>query len=1000
VNRRTKLSPIRREAFIRTLKREIRGEVRFDRASRVLYSTDASIYQIEPIGVVVPRDAADVVRVVRLCADQGIPLLPRGAGTSLSGQTVGEAVIIDFSKYMNRIVSLDADRRVVRVQPGVVLDQLNAFLAPYGLEFGPDVATSNRANIGGMIGNNSAGARSVLYGKTVDHVLELDVVLSDGTETRFTPISRREWEQLAQTGGREGDICRAVLDVLRTEANEIRARYPKVLRRVSGYNLDEMLRSMEIAQGADPLSTYPFPVPSRMPLPDPRQPWNLARLVVGSEGTLAIVTEATLHLSPRPPVRGLVLLQFDDLIAALEAVVPLLETGPSAVECLDRMILELAQGNLEAARHRRVLAGDPDTVLVVEYAGQTDHEVRERVHGTAALATKLRGCVAGTPTLDPAEMDAIWALRKTGVALLYSMPGRRKPVGFVEDTAVVPEKLPEFVRRFRQILERHETTGSFYGHASVGCLHIRPLLDLRDPVEVDRMRQIAQEVVELVLEFEGAFSGEHGDGLARSEFNRRLFGPRLYDAFRRIKRAFDPDSLLNPGKIVDGPDMRHHLRKFASASPSPVSTEFRFHRQEGLGGAVDACMGAGACRKLSSGTMCPSYMVTLEEMHSTRGRANLLRAALTGALNQDGLVDERLYEALDLCLMCKGCKAECPANVDMAALKSEFLAAYYERRRRPVADYVLANLAGLNRVAQYFPGMINRLSTWSWLRVLMEWAGGVDIRRPLPKFAGQSFRRWFRSTAQQRTTRARRRDGGQRVLILADCFASYFEPDVLRATVELLGAAGCHVELAPVRCCGRVELSKGFTRRFAQRARRNVLALHREIADERTVIVGVEPSCVLTFRDEYLDLGLGRAAEHVAAHTYLVEEWLVKLLAAQQLRFRPSRHRVTVHGHCHQKALAGIDATVELLRVVPETEVIPLGSGCCGMAGFFGYERRHYELSVTIARRDLFERLRRSSWDIICAPGFSCRSQIRDLTEWRTMHPVQFVRAFLDTDRL
>lgn len=998
VNGQTWLSPIRREALIETLRREVRGDVRFDRASRVLYSTDASIYQIEPIGVVLPREPEDVVRTVRICADQGIPVLPRGAGTSLSGQTVGHAVVLDFSRYMNRILSLDTERGLVRVQPGVVLDQLNTFLARYGLEFGPDVATSNRANLGGMIGNNSAGARSVVYGKTVDHVHELRAVLSDGTETRFAPLSRREWDQLLQAGGREGEICRTIMKVLRTHAAEIDRRFPRVLRRVSGYNLDEMLRALRIAEGADPASTYAYPLPSRMPLPDPRQPWNLSRLIVGSEGTLAVVTEAVLKTSVRPPVRGLILLHFDDLIAAMEAVAPLLESSPSAIECLDRMILDLARGNLQAARYRGVLEGEPDAVLVVEYSGESQEEVSTAVARTVRAAGAFAGCYTAKALLEPSDINAVWALRKTGVALLYSVPGHRKPVGFVEDTAVSPERLPAFVRRFQSILERHNTTGAFYGHASVGCLHIRPLLDLRDPVDVDTMRAIAEEVVELVLEFEGALSGEHGDGIARSEFNLRIFGPELYDAFREVKRAFDPDNILNPGKIVDAPDMRSHLRTFASAAPVQVRTELQFARQDGFGGAVDACMGAAACRKLTSGTMCPSFMVTREEMHSTRGRANLLRAALTGQLGKYDLTDERLFAALDLCLMCKGCKAECPANVDMAALKAEFLSHYYERRRRPLADYVIARIGDINRVAQYVPWLLNRLARWEWLRSALEWAGGIDIRRPLPEFARRSFVSWFKKRRRQRPANG----GNRRVLVLADCFANYFEPSVLQAVVELVEAAGCAVSLAPVRCCGRTELSKGFMKHFAPRARMNVMALQRALVDEHTVIVGVEPSCLLTLRDEYLDLGLGKAAEHVAAHSYLAEELLVRLIDEAKLSFRESRQTVAVHGHCHQKALTGTGATIELLRRVPGTTVRDLATGCCGMAGFFGYDRRHYEISVAIARRDLFARLKASTWDIICAPGFSCRSQIRDLTDWPVLHPVEFVRGFavLDGERV
>ena len=977
----TELTPPRREALIRWLRSELRGEVRFDRTSRILYSTDASIYQIEPLGVVLPRDEADLERLVRIAADQDLPVLPRGAGTSLSGQCVGRAIVVDFSKYMNRILAFDPARGTVRVQPGVVLDQLNRFLSPYQLEFGPDVATSNRATLGGMIGNNSAGARSVVYGKTIDHVLELSVFFSDGTAATLAPMSVQEWLQLHQTPGREGDVCRAVQRILRDCSDEIRRRYPPVLRRVSGYNLDEMLRAQLIADGTPPEQTYPFPLPPRMPIPDVHQPWNLTRLVVGSEGTLAIVTEAVLRVSPKPCVRHLLLLSFDDLIQALEAVQPLLETGPSAIECLDRLLLELAEQNTDAARYRSLIPGTPDTVLVVEYSGETAAEAETGWQAALRRRGELRWSAERIVT-EPQETQAVWAVRKKGVALLYSLPGGKKPVGFVEDTAVRPDRLPEFVRRFRAILDRRELEGSFYGHASVGCLHIRPLLDLRQATDVRTMREIAEEVVHLVLEFEGALSGEHGDGLARSQFNRTLFGDRLYEAFRAIKRAFDPAGLLNPGKIVDAPEMTEHLRPFASAVPVQPETTFAHRAHEGFSQAIDSCMGAGACRKLT-GTMCPSYMVTLEEMHSTRGRANLLRAAMAG-LSVD---EEALYDALDLCLMCKGCKSECPANVDMALLKAEFLHDYYRRRRRPVLDYAVAHTGRLNRFAMAAPRLVNYLNRTAWFRGFLEWAVGIDRRRPLPRLARRSFRRWF--SKNRKALLATARSDRQPVYLLADCFTSYYEPQILRMLAQLLASLGHPVHLAPIGCCGRTFVSKGMLEGFRSVARENLHELRR-LAEAGGVVVGVEPSCVLTFRDEYTELPNMVGFQELFRYRVLTaEEFLLHRADLSALPLTPSSREVLVHAHCHQKAVAAAGPSEQLLRRVPDLTVRMLETGCCGMAGFFGYERRHYEISVAIARRDLLEKLSRYPSALLAAPGFSCRSQVRDLTDRTVFHPVE-----------
>jgi FAD/FMN-containing dehydrogenase/Fe-S oxidoreductase len=990
MNRLGTFGPLRRRTVEKALRSRVAGEVRCDRLSRLLYSTDASIYQIEPLGVVIPKTVEDVVAAMEVAYDLDVPVLPRGAGTSLSGQAIGPALILDFSKYLNRILEFDAGRMTVRVQPGVVLDELNRFLAPYGLEFGPDVATSNRANIGGMIGNNSAGVRSLVYGKTVDHVVEVSGFLGDGTWVRWGPLSTREWSQCAQAPGREGEVYRTVEEVVREHADEIRKRYPKILRRVSGYNLDEVLRSWDIARGTPPEETYPYPLPRRAPLPDPKQPWNLARLIVGSEGTLMVVTEAVLRVSRRPGGRALVLLEFDDLLRALEAVAPLLETSPSAIELLDRMVLDLARRNLEASRYREVLPGDPEAVLIVEYEGEDPSQAQEAAWKLQDGAARFHGLLLAQAALKPSEQHALWSLRKTGVGLLYNVPGRRKPVGFVEDTAVGPDRLPEFVRRFRDILERYGTTGSFYGHASVGCLHIRPLLDLTDPGDRDTFKRIADEVAELVLEFEGALSGEHGDGLARSAYNGRLFGAALYAAFRRLKRAFDPKGLLNPGKIVDAPPPDQNLRVAASALPVLPATVFRFRDQEGLGGAVDACMGAGACRKLRAGTMCPSYRVTFEETHTTRGRANALRAALSGLLSPLGLADPRLEEALDLCLMCKGCKAECPANVDLARLKAEFLHHYYHHRRRPLSDYFVAHLRLVTHTASYLPWLWNRLARFAPMRTLLEWGLGVDRRRPLPALASESFDRWFRHRKAPTNGRSRT------VLVLDDCFTTYHEPQVLKALVELAEAAGYRVQLAGIPCCGRTLISKGFLNQFRALARTNVRHLSHQLR-KAEALVGVEPSCLLTLVDEYTDLGLGRRAEEVSQRCHLADAWLAQRLREAQVPLRPYRSTVLVHAHCHQKALVGTAPTLELLRLIPDLDVRDLETGCCGMAGFFGYEQPHYELSVAIARSDLLKKASSEPQGQLVATGFSCRSQVLDLTGKRPWHPVEVVRHQLQT---
>jgi FAD/FMN-containing dehydrogenase/Fe-S oxidoreductase len=948
---------------------ETRAEVAFDRGMRGLYATDASLYQIEPLGVVVPRTADDVVRALRIAAEEGIPILPRGAATSLSGQTVGEALVLDFSKYLNRIGIVDRDRGTVRVEPGVVLDGLNAHLKPLGLMFGPDVSTGDRATIGGMIGNNSAGARSLRYGKTVDHVRSVEVVLDDGSTAAFEPLDTARLAAVCSRTDRMGQLHRAVRETVQRHEGAIRAHFPHILRRVSGYNLDEFLPGMPVRPAGWPEESWAF---------------NLARLIVGSEGTLAVVTGAELKVVPLPREQGLVVLSFATIPAALERLDEILSTGPVAVEMVDRMILELAARNAEYARHLNFAAGKPAAVLAAQYYAESVAELTERADALVARFQGRPGVLGVRKSLTSAAKDDFWKVRKAGVSLLMGMVGDRKPVAFVEDTAVSPEKLPAFFERFQAILARHGTQGACYGHADVGCLHIRPVLNVKTREGVDTLRSIAREISDLVLEFGGAMSGEHGDGLARSLWNAKLFGPEVYQAFEEVKRAFDPGNRMNPGKVVGKEDPGAHLRIGPDYhAAEPPNTGFDFSAQGGFARATELCSGVGVCRKTDTGTMCPSYMVTRDEEHTTRGRANLLRLVLSGSLPADGLANESLERALDLCLQCKACKTECPSNVDMAKLKAEFLHQYYQTHPVPLRSVLMANIFRLNPVGSACAPVANwslQLRAFKWL---LEQVAGIDRRRTLPTFAFDHFRKWFRRHSPVPGAGVR-----GKVVLLDDCFTTYNNPEVGRAAVRVLETAGYQVDLAGLVCCGRPAISKGLLPLARRLAQENVRKL-APVARAGLPILGCEPSCLLTLVDEYRDLHLGPDAEVVAAQSQMVEAFLADPARVPDLLLRPRPGRVLFHGHCQQKALVGTAATLAALVRIPEIEVTELDSGCCGMAGSFGYELGHYDLSAALANRVLLPAAKTYPHALLVAPGFSCRSQLHGLAGLTAKHPVE-----------
>ena len=928
------------------LREHIEGEVRFDRYTKMLYSTDASIYQKEPIGVVVPRHAGDVEQAVRIAAREGVPILPRGGGTSLAGQAVGEALILDHSKFMRDVVEVCPEESWARVEPGIVYDVLGAHLKPYGLRFGPETATSNRANLGGMVGNNSAGARSLIYGKTVENILEVKAILSDGTPVTFGPVPRSELPKKTEGDGLEAAIYRKAVALAGKHRDEIDRRYPKIPRRVSGYNLDELL--------------HPDVV-------------NLAKVIVGSEGTLATVVEAKINLVPLPPAAALAVLHFDGLLPALECGTEILELEPSAVELVDEMVMDLARKSLEYSRRMHFVQGEPKALMIVEFSGESEKEVLSKLDALEArIGESAKPMVR---VLDAAAQANVWKVRKAALPLLLGLPGDRKPIAFVEDTAVAPERVPDFIRRFEEILGRHGTVGSFYAHAGAGCLHIRPLVNLKEGAEVTKMTTIAEEVFDLVVEYGGSMSGEHGDGLARSHFNERLFGEQIYGAFKELKAAFDPKGVMNPGKVVDAPAMDEDLRYGEAYRAREPKTYFPYAHEGGFARAVELCNGAGVCRKNLEGTMCPSFMVTRDEEHSTRGRANALRAVLDGRLPPEDFSSDRLYEVMDLCISCKGCKAECPSNVDMAKIKSEFLALYHRDRPYSLRDRLFTRPDAAGRFGVATRPIANWLIRQGWFRGLLESITGIDRRRSLPSFAAETFEAWFARRAPRQAT--------QKVVLFHDTFMNFHEPEIGKAAVAVLEAGGFEVMLAKKVCCGRPALSKGMLERARALATENVRVLSAFVRDG-VPIVGLEPSCILSFRDEYPDLVPGDDAKKLAEHSFLLEE-----LEGLELDFPEAPAKLLLHGHCHLKAIVGIEPLMAFLKGMG-SDVQFVDAGCCGMAGSFGYEQEHFDISLQMAERRLLPAVRDAPSDtVLVAPGTSCRHQISDATGRRAYHPAQ-----------
>jgi len=941
------------------LRRETRGEVLFDAFSRGRYSTDASIYQIEPLGVVIPKSRKDTATAIAIAREEGVPVLPRGGGTSQCGQTVAHALVIDCSKYLDRVISVDVERRRARVEPGVVLDRLNRLLRKDRLFFPVDPSTASRATIGGMTANNSCGSRSLRYGNMVHNVCGIDALLADGIAAWFGEIPGNFADNAMPD--RYRDLVRRMRALHRRDAEEIERRFPKVLRRVGGYNIDSISDSGH----------------------------NMARLLVGSEGTLAFFNEIELELQPIPAHRVLGICHFPSFYGAMAATRRIVELGPSAVELVDRTMIDLSR-DIPIFRPvvDRFVQGEPAALLLTEFAGDDPPENRRRLTALVELMGDLGYPGAVVEATDPAFQQAVWEIRAQGLNIMMSMKGDGKPVSFLEDCAVRLEDLADYTDRLTRIFEKHGTYGTWYAHASVGCLHVRPVLNVKQELEVKKMRAIAEEAFAMVREYKGSHSGEHGDGLVRSEFHEAMFGSRMVRAFEEVKDAFDPEGLFNPGKIVRAPKMddRSLFRFKPDYRQLPVETALDWSEWGGFAAAAEMCNNNGACRARNAGVMCPSFRATGDEQHLTRGRANTLRLALSGQLGPDAFVSDDMRETMALCISCKGCKRECPTGVDMARMKIEFLHHYRKRHRLTPRDRLIAYLPRYAPYAARIAPLMNARNRVPSLARVGERRLGLSARRKLPEWSARPYRG---STS----------GSGHEVVLLVDTFNRYFEPENARAAEHVLRRAGYRIvspDPANDRplCCGRTFLTAGLVEEARREATRVLDALAPHVAAS-TPIVGLEPSCLLTLRDEFPALLPSAATNALAARAQLLEEFIESERAAGrfELALTPMEGRTALHhGHCHQKAFATAGAAVKALQLIPGLTVETFEATCCGMAGSFGYEAEHYEMSLKIGELDVLPKMRTATAEtLIVANGTSCRHQIADAAARKACHLVRIL---------
>ncbi|MPR34584.1 FAD-binding and (Fe-S)-binding domain-containing protein [Salmonirosea aquatica] len=957
-----------------SLARQLDGDLFRDSTLRTLYATDASAYREMPLAVAIPRTPDDLVRLIRFAREAGVSLIPRTAGTSLAGQVVGSGLVVDVSKHFNKILEINPEERWVRVQPGVVRDELNMALKPYGLYFGPETSTANRAMIGGMVGNNSCGSNSVVYGSTREHLLEVKALLSDGSEAVFT--AEDDLEKLAANPGLQGKIYRKTFEILSDPPNqaEIRKNFPKksIERRNTGYALDMLL------------DCAPF-------TPD-GPAFNMCRLIAGSEGTLCLLTEIKLGLIPLPPkTQGLLCAHFNTIDETLRATIIALKYKPQAIELIDSYVLECAASNVEQRKNAFFVKEKEDgtypAILVVDLSRETQPEVEKLA---AELEVELRAVGLGFhfPLLFGEDTKKIWTLRKAGLGLLGNIPGDDKAVAVIEDTAVDVLDQPDYIRDFNAILHKHNMSAVHYAHAGSGELHLRPIINLKTREGHQQFRMIAEEIAALVKKYDGSLSGEHGDGRLRGEFIPKMVGEHNYGLFKEIKKAWDPQTIFNPGKVVDTPPMDTYLRYEADQQTPEFKTYFRFENQTILQHA-EQCNGSGDCRKtqLSGGTMCPSYMATRNEKETTRARANILREMLTRSPKDNRFDHQEIKEVYDLCLACKGCKGECPSNVDVAKLKMEFLQQYHDVHGVPLRSWLVGNFSKMTGIASYVPWAYNLIFKNAPLRRIANRVVGFHPDRTMPLLHGETLKGWFKK--QPKTS------SEKKVYLFCDEFTNYNDVEIGKKAIQVLQKLGYEVLIPDHAPSGRPQLSKGLLKDAKKIAEQNVKAL-RNLISHDTPLIGIEPSAILTFRDEYPDLVseyLLEDAKALAQNALQFDEFIAREIDLKKISsnlFTKEKRTIKLHGHCQQKAIASLVPTKKMLSLPENYTVQLIPSGCCGMAGSFGYEAEHYDLSMQIGELVLFPAVRQQPEEvIIAAPGTSCRHQIHDGTGRKALHPAE-----------
>ena len=955
------------------LQKKFKGEVLTDDIHKILYATDGSVYREMPLAVVRPKDVKDIREMIKFASNKKLPIIPRAAGTSLGGQVVGKGIVVDISNNFNKIIELNQEEKWVRVEPGVVLDELNMWLSRYELFFGPETSTSSRCMIGGMLGNNSCGSHSILFGSTRDHTLEVNAILSDGSDAHFKPLSKDEFEEKCLLKNLEGEIYRNIKEMLSDTKNAdgIRKEFPRreINRRNNGYAIDKLLES-EVFTDTD-------------------EKFNFCKLLAGSEGTLAFSTEIKLNLVPTPPkVKGVVCGHFNTMEEIFKANLVALKFMPGAVELIDDKILNATKDNISQSKNRFFLEGDPAGILVIEFARETEAEIRQLAKDIES-AMKKAGLGYHFPLVLNEDVNKVWDLRKAGLGLLSNIPGLKKAEAFIEDTAVVPEDIPAYMAEYKKILDKYNLDGVYYAHIGSGEIHLRPMLNLKDQKDVELFQTVGEEVAKLVKKYRGSMSGEHGDGRVRGEFIHIIIGDKNLELCKDVKNTWDPNNIFNPDKIVNTPKMNSSLRYGIDSKLREISTIFDFSNTLGIHGASEKCNGSADCLKSEKigGTMCPSYMATREEKNSTRGRANILREYLTQSTKKNPFDHKEIYEVMDLCLSCKACKSECPSSVDVAKMKAEFLQQYYDANGIPLRSLIIANIAKVYALGSILPPVVNYFLSAKWASKLL----GFTTERSVPGVAKQSLNKWSKKNKIQG------KFPNGKIYLFNDEFTNFNDPDIGIKAIRMLTKLGYEVIIPKHVESGRTYLSKGLVRHAKRIANKNILLL-KDIVNEETPLVGIEPSAILAFRDEYPELvnkNLKADSDRLAKCSFLFEEFLVREIEKGKIKpdnFTEEPQSIKVHGHCQQKAVASTEPLVQILSYPKNYEVVEIESGCCGMAGAFGYEKEHYEVSMKIGELVLFPEVRKADkTTIISAPGTSCRHQIKDGTGRDAFHPVEIL---------